>query len=86
MVYRRPDAAPASSLPPERRGEVVGRFCRVCASVYPLHRLRHAGKPMVGRDHIASPCAHEGDRFADGADWWEPAVQALPAPAPPVPA
>jgi hypothetical protein len=38
----------------------------------------------MGRDHIASPCPHEGDRFADGADWWEPAVEVLP-PAPEVP-
>jgi hypothetical protein len=33
---------------------------------------------MYGRDHIASPCAHEGDLFVPGADWWEPAVEVLP--------
>jgi hypothetical protein len=81
MTYRVPQVAPQSQVPPERRGPVVGRFCLVCATVYPLHRLTHAGQPMYGRDHIASPCAHEGDLFAPGESWWEPAVELLPAPA-----
>ena len=33
---------------------------------------------MYGRDHIASPCAHEGDAFEEGANWWQPAVEVLP--------
>ena len=80
MVYRKPEAAPASALPPERRGEVVGRFCKVCASIYSPHALEHGGRPIYGRDHIASPCPHEGDRLVEGADWWEAAVEVLPAP------
>ncbi len=84
MVYRLPPAGPASQIPPERRGAVMGRFCLICAAVYPLHRAVHAGQPVYGRDHIASPCAHEGDTFTPGASWWEPAVEVLPAPpAPP---
>ena len=78
-MYRSLNAAPQSSLPSERRGAVVGRFCRGCASVYPLHAARHTGKPSFGRDHVASPCAHEGDEFTPGADWWEPAVLVRPA-------
>jgi hypothetical protein len=78
MVYRLPHAAPASQIPEDRRGRTIGRFCHVCASIYPLHRERHAGRPLYGRDHIASPCAHEGDLFEPGADWWEPAVVVLP--------
>ena len=31
-----------------------------------------------GRDHIASPCSHEGESFEPGANWWEPAVEVLP--------
>ncbi len=81
MVYRAPQAAPASQLPPERRGRVVGRFCHVCAGIYPPTRARHSGRPLSGRDHVASPCAHEGDVFAPGEGWWEPAVEVLPAPA-----
>jgi hypothetical protein len=80
-MYRSLNAAPQSTLPPERRGAVVGRFCHGCASVYPLHAARHAGKPSFGRDHVASPCPHEGRRFLAEAAWWEPAVEALPAPA-----
>lgn len=80
MVYRNPDAAPASAIPPERRGAVVGSFCKVCYETYPLHRPHHSGKPLHGKDHVASPCAHEGGEFAPGADWWEPAVEVLPAP------
>jgi hypothetical protein len=79
MVYRVPHAAPESQLPPERRGRVVGHYCLVCASIYPLHRAVHAGRPVYGRDHVASPCAHEGDAFRPGEAWWEPAVEVLPA-------
>jgi hypothetical protein len=82
MVYRVPPTAPESQIPPERRGPVLGRFCHVCATVYPLHRATHAGQPVYGRDHIASPCAHEGEAFTPGETWWEPAVEVLPAPAP----
>lgn len=81
-MYRNPEPAPASRVAPERRGPVVGKFCRVCGSVYPKLRGRHAGKPMRGKDHIAAPCSHEGEPFDAGADWWEPAVVVLPAPAP----
>src|SRR6478752_9109679 len=80
MVYRAPRAAvPASQLPEERRGRVVARFCHVCSALYPLHRGTHTGRAIYGRDHIASPCAHEGDPFVEGASWWEPAVEMLPA-------
>lgn len=78
MVYRLPHAAPESQIPEERRGRAVGRFCLVCASIYPLHRAKHAGKPMYGKDHVASPCAHEGEVFEPGAGWWEPAVEVPP--------
>ena len=77
-MYRFPHAAPQSQLPEERRGRTVGRFCHVCSSIYPLHRGLHRGKAMYGRDHIASPCTHEGDAFEEGANWWEPAVEVLP--------
>jgi hypothetical protein len=79
-MYRVPQAAPASQLPPERRGPVVGRFCKACGAVYPKFRTRHSGKSLYGRDHIASPCTHEGEPFEPGDAWWEPAVQPLPAP------
>lgn len=78
-MYRQPASAPQSSLPPERRGDVVGRYCNVCHAVYPRYAARHAGKPAYGRDHIASPCSQEGLAFAEGADWWEPAVEVLPS-------
>ncbi len=81
MVYRLPHAAPASQLPEERRGRVVARFCHVCSSLYPLHRRTHSGHSTYGKDHISSPCAHEGEEFAAGAAWWEPAVEVLPVPA-----
>ncbi len=77
MVYRQPRVAPASSLPPERRGPVSGRFCKACGEVYPLHRPTHSGKPLHGKDHVASPCPHHGEAFATGEDWWEDAVEAL---------
>jgi len=80
MVYRVPPAAPQSQVAPDRRGQVMGRYCLVCASLYPLHRATHTGRPVYGRDHIASPCAHEGDVFVAGAAWWEPGVEVLPAP------
>lgn len=83
MVYRNPEAAPESAIPPGRRGAVVGRFCKTCYETYPLHRLRHSGKPLYGKDHVASPCAHQGDEFAPGEAWWEPAVEVLPPPPPP---
>jgi len=85
MTYRAPQAAPESRLPAERRGKVLGRFCASCGSFYPLHRARHAGKPLLGKDHVASPCAHEGDAFAAGEGWWEPAVEVLPPPPAPGP-
>lgn len=78
MVYREPHAAPESQLPEARRGRTIGRFCLTCATIYPLHRNRHTGKPMYGKDHVAAPCAHEGDMFEPGAPWWEPAVEVLP--------
>lgn len=85
MVYRAPQAAPQSKLPEDRRGPVMGRFCLVCGSIYPLHRGRHIGKPILGRDHIAAPCAHEGEAFDPGEPWWEPAVEVLPPPPAPPP-
>ena len=87
MVYRHSEAAPLSQIPEARRGTVSGRFGLVCASIFPLHRGRHSGKPMYGKDHIAAPCAHEGEVFEPGAPWWEPAVEVLPPPpVPPAPA
>jgi len=83
MVYRVPPAAPLSQVPPDRRGRVMGHYCLICASLYPLHRAIHTGRPVYGRDHIASPCAHEGDVFEPGASWWEPGIEVLPAPATP---
>lgn len=82
MVYRTSMPAPASRVPEESRGREVGRICLACGGVYPLHRARHAGKPVYGKDHIAAPCAHEGQAFGPGAPWWEPAVEVLPAPVP----
>ena len=82
MVYRNPEAAPEGLIPAEQRGRVVGRFCHVCASTYPPYRAAHSGKPLYGKDHVAFSCAHEGEVFTPGADWWEPAVEVLPAPAP----
>lgn len=80
MIHQ-PPSAPQSLIPPERRGAVVGRFCRVCQAVYPLHAARHSGKPSHGKDLVSSPCSYEGRPFETGADWWEPAVDVLP-PAP----
>jgi hypothetical protein len=87
MVYRIPQAAPLSQIAEERRGRIVGRFCLTCGTIYPDHRGRHTGRPVYGRDHVAAPCAHEGELFEPGALWWEPAVEVLPPPpAPPAPA
>jgi hypothetical protein len=61
----------------------MGHYCLICASLYPLHRATHTGRPVYGRDHIASPCTHEGEVFEPGASWWEPGVEVLPAAAPP---
>ncbi len=80
MVFRAPRPAPVSRISEERRGRVVGRFCLVCGGVYPRYGARHAGKPIYGKDHVAAPCAHEGEPFEAGDEWWEPAVEVLPAP------
>lgn len=78
MVYRHPNAGPGSSMAEERRGRVVGRFCKTCGGVYALYAERHHGKPIYGKDHVSSPCTHEGDDFAAGETWWEPAIELLP--------
>jgi hypothetical protein len=78
-MYRSPDAAPASAVAENRRGATLGRFCRGCGGIYPLYREQHTGKALNGRDHVAPPCAHEGERFDDGDPWWEDAVKILPA-------
>lgn len=80
MVYRNPEAAPESAIPPEQRGPVVGRICKACYESYPLHRAIHSGKPLYGKDHVSSPCSHQGDAFLPGEDWWEPAVVVMPPP------
>ena len=77
-MFRMPHAAPESQIPEEKRGRTIGRFCLVCSTIFPLHRAKHSGKGMYGRDHVASPCAHEGEVFEPGADWWEPAVEIVP--------
>ncbi len=82
MVYRKVNAAPLSAVPEAQRGEIVGRFCKACGEIYPPHRAGHRGKPIYGKDHVASPCPHEGETFVAGTDWWEPAAELLPAPAP----
>lgn len=80
MVLRLPRAAPASRIPDERRGHLLGRFCHGCNQVFPLQRRQHSGDPIHGRDHVASPCPYEGSAFEPGASWWEPAVEVLPPP------
>ncbi|MDX1385393.1 MAG: hypothetical protein R3190_17195 [Thermoanaerobaculia bacterium] len=80
MTYRTPSPAPRSRVAEERRGRTVGRFCHACGTVYPLHRGRHTGKPLYGKDHVSSTCAHEGEAFDAGEAWWEPAVDVLPVP------
>ncbi|MEO8277756.1 MAG: hypothetical protein ABI639_16195 [Thermoanaerobaculia bacterium] len=83
MSHYTPAWAPASTLPADRRGAVVGRFCRECSSFYPLYSAAHKGKPSFGRDHVSSTCACEGRSFDEGASWWEPAVAVLvPKPSP----
>jgi hypothetical protein len=77
MAYQTPKIAPSSSISAELRGQVVGRFCLGCGSVYPQHSRRHAGKPMHGKDHVSCPCSHEGRAFAPNETWWEPAVEVL---------
>jgi len=78
-MYRHIESAPASRVAEDRRGAVVGRYCNSCHAIYPRLRQRHAGKPVYGRDHLATTCVHEGEEFAEGAAWWEPAVELLPA-------
>lgn len=80
MTLRIPSLAPQSRLAPDRRGAVLGRFCHSCSVTFGQHQARHVGKGITGRDHIASPCPHEGEAFRAGASWWEPAVEVLPAP------
>ena len=77
-MYRHIPSAPASRLDPARRGQPVGRFCKGCHAIYPLLASVHRGKPAFGKDHIAATCSHEGQAFAEGADWWEWAVELLP--------
>lgn len=78
MAFRPPRPAPESRVPDDRRGPVIGRYCLGCNSTFPPQRSRHSGDPIIGRDHVASPCAYEGSEFGPGADWWEPAVEVLP--------
>ncbi len=84
-MYRQVPSAPESSLVLERRGRAVGRFCSGCQSVYSRLASHHVGKPVFGRDHVASPCSYEGRPFEADAGWWEPAVEVLPPPPPPAP-
>jgi hypothetical protein len=86
MVFRAPRAAPRKRVEESRRGPVVGRYCLVCNSTFPLQRGQHRGKPIHGRDHIAAPCPNEGFDFTAGAGWWDLAVEVLPPPPEPVPA
>lgn len=81
MTHRAPHPAPAGRIPEERRGKVVGRFCLACGATFSLHASNHKGKGLYSKDHISSPCSHEGDDFAPGEGWWEPAVEVLPPPA-----
>jgi hypothetical protein len=83
MVYRAPRAAPQSLVPEPRRGHLIGRYCHGCNQVFPLQRRLHSGDPIYGRDHVGSTCPYEGADFEPGADWWEPAIDMLPAPPPP---
>lgn len=75
MAYRQSEPAPEGLVPAERRGRRLGTYCRACTSFYPLHHAVHSGKPLYGKDHISSPCQHEGEAFEAGADWWEPAIE-----------
>jgi len=77
-MHRAPHPAPLSQIPEDRRGKVLGRFCHACGATFSIHSSVHKGKGLYSKDHIASPCSHEGDRFEEGQDWWEPAVAVLP--------
>ena len=77
-MYRAANGAPASTVDDSRRGAKLGRFCKSCGGIYPTYRQRHVGKSLNGKDHVAPPCAHEGEGFEDGAGWWEDAVRVLP--------
>ena len=77
-MFRSSNSAPAGAVDEDRRGSIVGRFCGGCGGIYPLYRERHSGKSLNGRDHVSPPCAHEGERFEEGDDWWEAAVEVLP--------
>lgn len=74
-MYRSPNGAPISAVSEELRGAKLGRFCRGCGGIYPSYREYHKGKSLNGRDHVAPPCSHEGERFDEGEGWWEDAVQ-----------
>jgi hypothetical protein len=80
MVFRTSRVAPASRIPAERRGHLIGRYCHGCNQAFPLQRGLHTGDPIFGRDHVASTCPYEGWAFEVGASWWEPAVEVLPPP------
>ncbi len=80
MSFRYPPAAPASQIAPERRGAATARFCHGCQQLYPLLRARHVGRPIYGRDQVASACSYESLPFEPGASWWEEAVEVLPVP------
>src|SRR5947209_17655719 len=77
-MYALPHASPAGHVPEGRGGRTTGRLWLLCSTIYPLHRARHTAKRMYGRGTSASPCAHEGEVFEPGADWWEPAVEIVP--------
>ncbi len=79
MPYRRLPLSPLSQVATERRAAVRGRFCKVCGAIYPRFVAQHSGKPIYGKDHVASPCTHEGDAFDEAESWWEPAVEVAPA-------
>ena len=80
MTIHRTPSAPSSQLPPERRGPAVGRACLRCGNVYSRFAPSHSGKPVQGKDHVDSPCSHEGQRFETQGTWWEPAVEVLASP------
>lgn len=85
MPYKTPHVSALRYVPEAQRGPVQGRFCLSCGSLYPSLRQRHTGKPLYGKDHVAAPCAQEGQAFTPGADWWEVAVEVLPPPPEPEP-
>ena len=67
-----------SRVAEDRRGKIVGRFCHGCGSVYSMYKDRHTGDALHGKDHISSPCSHEGEEFEEAVDWWEAAIEVLP--------